>query len=302
MPPAQAGTALAERAGEAGHHERDRGAAGHPHRSTTPRSRMEGHTTVPELGHGSPLRLENGIGVGRRWSARRVSGGGVAGSGRDRGRAFRRSAAVRRGHGDLRGGDQRGLPGVESGSHGGGECWSRGALGRASDRPGDAHRCRLALLDRNPLATRSHVGRPAEAGRALEPPPRYDAASGVSHREHRFRGDRASHRERHLARLRRVRDELHDRHRRHLLRRTRRARALDPERSARLAGEDRPRITSWPRPPFPFCSDRSSSRGRSTAMAASAWRRHSARRSISEPTESSPSPCAIRPTGTQTYT
>src|SRR5207247_10859810 len=83
MPPAQAGTALAERAGEAGHHERDRGAAGHPHRSTTPRSRMEGHTTVPELGHGSPLRLENGIGVGRRWSARRVSGGGVAGSGRD---------------------------------------------------------------------------------------------------------------------------------------------------------------------------------------------------------------------------
>src|SRR5207244_5358610 len=99
MPPAQAGTALAERAGEAGHHERDRGAAGHPHRSTTPRSRMEGHTTVPELGHGSPLRVENGIGVGRRWSARRVSGGGVAGSGRDRGRAFRRSAAVRRGHG-----------------------------------------------------------------------------------------------------------------------------------------------------------------------------------------------------------
>src|SRR5437879_9030609 len=80
MPPAQAGTALAERTGEAGHHERDRGAAGHPHRSTTPRSRMEGHTTVPELGHGSPLRLENGIGVGRRWSARRVSGGGVAGS------------------------------------------------------------------------------------------------------------------------------------------------------------------------------------------------------------------------------
>src|SRR2546429_1400647 len=116
MPPAQAGTALAERAGEAGHHERDRGAAGHPHRSTPPRSRMEGHTTVPELGHGSPLRLENGIGVGRRWSARRVSGGGVAGSGRDRGRAFRRSAAVRRGHGDLRGGDQRGLRGVESGS------------------------------------------------------------------------------------------------------------------------------------------------------------------------------------------
>src|SRR6266436_6539314 len=57
MPPAQAGTALAERAGEAGHHERDRGAAGHPHRSTTPRSRMEGHTTVPELGHGPPLRL-----------------------------------------------------------------------------------------------------------------------------------------------------------------------------------------------------------------------------------------------------
>src|SRR5436309_993311 len=77
MPPAQAGTALAERAGEAGHHERDRGAVGHPHRSTTPRSRMEGHTTVPELGHGSPLRLENGIGVGRRWSARRVSGGGA---------------------------------------------------------------------------------------------------------------------------------------------------------------------------------------------------------------------------------
>src|SRR5213080_337047 len=107
MPPAQAGTALAERAGEAGHHERDRGAAGHPHRSTTPRSRMEGHTTVPELGHGSPLRLENGIGVGRRWSARRVSGGGVAGSGRDRGRAFRRSAAVRRGHGDLRWGELR---------------------------------------------------------------------------------------------------------------------------------------------------------------------------------------------------
>src|SRR3989475_7812895 len=141
MPPAQAGTALAERAGEAGHHERDRGAAGLPHRSTTPRSRMDGHTTVPELGHGSPLRLENGIGVGRRWSARRVSGGGVAGSGRDRGRAFRRSAAVRRGHGDLRGGDQRGLPGVESGSHGGGECWSRSAPGRASDRPGDAHRC-----------------------------------------------------------------------------------------------------------------------------------------------------------------
>src|SRR5207245_4461472 len=55
MPPAQAGTALAERAGEAGHHERDRGAARHPHRSTTPRSQMEGHTTVPELGHGSPL-------------------------------------------------------------------------------------------------------------------------------------------------------------------------------------------------------------------------------------------------------
>ncbi len=146
MPPAQAGTALAERAGEAGHHERDRGAAGHPHRSTTPRSRMEGHTTVPELGHGSPLRLENGIGVGRRWSARRVSGGGVAGSGRDRGETFRRSAAVRRGHGDLCGGDQRGLPGVERGSHGGGDWSARGALGRCSDRPGHAHRCRLALL------------------------------------------------------------------------------------------------------------------------------------------------------------
>src|SRR5438093_1073960 len=290
MPPAQAGTALAERTGEAGHHERDRGAGGTPHRSTTPRSRMEGPTTVPELGHGSPLRLENGIGVGRRWSARRVSGGGVAGSGRDRGRAFRRSAAVRRGHGDLRGGDQRGLRGVESGSHGGGECRSRGALGRASDRPGDAHRCRLALLDRNPLATRSHVGRPAEAGRALEPPPRYDAAWEFLIANIDFEAIA-----RHIAS-----DILHG----FAVSATSYTTRPSPGPGAlgSAGGRGSASITSWPRPPFPFCSDRSSSRGRSTATAASAWRRHSARRSISEPTESSPSPCAIRPTGTQTYT
>src|SRR5437870_638370 len=301
MPPAQAGTALAERAGEAGHHERDRGAAGHPHRSTTPRSRMEGHTTVPELGHGSPLRLENGIGVGRGGARGAYQAGVLQGLAEIVGERF----------GDRPPFDV--VTGISAGAI------NAAYLASRADRMAEASaglaalwgELRIDRVMRTDAVSLFSIGsrwlRDLTLGGLLKPDARsnhlldtaplgsFSSRTSISRRSRvtsRATSCTASPCPRRATRPAPPSPSSTD---------TTRP-SPGPGALGSAGGRGSASITSWPRPPFPFCSDRSSSRGRSTATAASARRRHSARRSISEPTESSPSPCAIRPTGTQTYT